>query len=96
MWKDPESPLGKGVPCGIRSSCPSPSSPIGEPMIDNAKITTAAKNFVKRFGKDAPSEAKRRAQEMKIFKNAEGYATWMQIYEEVQALLEEDDGGEES
>lgn len=61
-------------------------------MIENAKISTAARNFVKRFGKDAPPEAKRRAQEMKIFENAEGYATWTQIYEEVQALLEEGGG----
>ena len=65
-------------------------------MIENAKISTAARNFVKRFGKDAPPEAKRRAQEMKIFKNAEGYATWTQMYEEVQALLEEDGGGKKS
>ncbi len=61
-------------------------------MIKNANIPVAAKNFIERFGEDAPAEAKRRAQEMHIFGKANGYATWMLIYEEVKALLEGSNG----
>lgn len=51
-------------------------------------ITTAAKNFVDRFGKDAPSEAQRRATEMRLFGKSNGYNTWMRIFEEVRGILE--------
>ncbi len=56
-------------------------------MTKNEKTLTAARNFIERFGKDAPAEANRRAQEMHIFGKAEGYATWMKILEQVKILL---------
>ncbi|HJO74938.1 MAG TPA: hypothetical protein QGH84_06975 [Rhodospirillales bacterium] len=60
-------------------------------MIETNKTAFAAKNFFKRFGKDAPAEAKRRAQEMRLFGKAEGYATWMQIFEQVKAMAADED-----
>ncbi len=63
-------------------------------MTENEKTWTAARNFVERFGRDAPAEANRRAQEMHIFGKAEGYATWMKILEQVKVLLV--DGAEKS
>ncbi|NQV84855.1 MAG: hypothetical protein HQ494_13670 [Rhodospirillales bacterium] len=59
-------------------------------MFDSKKASVAARNFLKRFGTNAPAEAKRRAQEMQLFGRAEGYATWMLILEEVKALLTND------
>ena len=56
-------------------------------MTENEKTWTAARNFIKRFGKDAPTEANRRIQEMQIFGKAEGYATWIKILEQVNILL---------
>jgi len=56
-------------------------------MSENEKIRIAAKNFVERFGSDAPAEAKRRAQEMHIFGKADGYATWMLIFEQVKFMV---------
>ncbi|NQU60374.1 MAG: hypothetical protein HQ512_04530 [Rhodospirillales bacterium] len=58
-------------------------------MMEDSQINTAAKNFVERFGQDAPRQAKRRAQEMQIFRKADGYALWMQIYEITKSLLGE-------
>ncbi len=56
-------------------------------MVGSEKILIAARKFVKRFGKDAPAEAKRRAQEMHLFGRTEGYAAWILILEEVEALI---------
>lgn len=61
-------------------------------MTEDEKTSIAAKNFFKRFGKKAPEEAKRRAQEMHLFGKAEGYATWMSIFEEVTAMVAEGTG----
>jgi len=58
-------------------------------MIDDGKLNIAAKNFVERFGRDAPHQAKRRAQEMQIFRKADNYALWMMIYEKAKELLGE-------
>ncbi|MCH8237313.1 MAG: hypothetical protein IIC06_03975 [Proteobacteria bacterium] len=57
-------------------------------MIEPTKIPIAAKNFVERFGEKAPAEAQRRAREMRLFGKAEGYDTWMLIYEQVKILVE--------
>ncbi|MBC8339070.1 MAG: hypothetical protein H8E39_10310 [Alphaproteobacteria bacterium] len=54
----------------------------------DAKITAAARNFLERYGEDAPAQAKRRAQEMHLFGRAKGYATWMQILKEINSLLD--------
>ncbi len=59
-------------------------------MIKDTKILQAARKFVYRFGKDAPVEAKKRANELQQAGNAEGHDTWMQIYEQVKRLV--DDG----
>jgi hypothetical protein len=56
-------------------------------MTEPEKISVAARNFLERFGENAPAEAKRRAQEMHLFGRAEGYATWMSILEEVKTLI---------
>jgi len=58
-------------------------------MIKTNNLTTAAINFVERFGKDAPVEAQRRATEMKLFGKPDGYITWMRIYEEVKNIVGE-------
>ena len=58
-------------------------------MINNSKIPQAARNFVDRFGKDAPVEARQRANELQQAGNAEGHDTWMQIYEQVKRLVED-------
>ena len=57
-------------------------------MTKDSKISLAAKNFFERFGKDAPAEAKRRAEELQRAGNASGLATWVQIYEEVKVLAD--------
>lgn len=57
-------------------------------MTKDLKISLAAKNFFERFGKDAPAEAKRRAEELQRAGNASGLATWVQIYEEVKVLAD--------
>lgn len=57
-------------------------------MIEPAKIPIAARNFVERFGENAPAEAQRRAREMRLFGKAESYDTWMLIYEQVKVLVE--------
>ena len=68
-------------------------------MIKDTKIPQAARNFVDRFGKDAPVEARQRANELQQAGNAEGHDTWMQIYEQVKRLVDDgidaprDDGG---
>lgn len=61
-------------------------------MTGNDKTLIAAKNFFKRFGNNAPAEAKRRAQEMHLFGKAKGYATWMLILEEVKAMVAAETG----
>lgn len=57
-------------------------------MTRDSRISVAAKNFVERFGDDAPAEAKRRAEELQRAGNVESAATWMQIYEEVKVMVE--------
>jgi len=57
-------------------------------MTRDSRIFDAAKNFVERFGDDAPAEAKRRAEELRRAGNVASAATWMQIYEEVRVLVE--------
>ena len=61
-------------------------------MTKDTKIPQAARNFVDRFGKDAPAEAKQRANELREAGYAEGHDTWMLIYEQVKRLVE--DGAE--
>ncbi len=58
-------------------------------MTKDTKIPQAARNFVDRFGTDAPAEAKQRANELKEAGNAEGHNTWMLIYEQVKRLVED-------
>ncbi len=59
-------------------------------IIEHAKIFPAAKKFVERFGQEAPTEASRRAAELRDVGNADGWATWERMYQEVKALVEGD------
>ena len=56
-------------------------------MTKDVNIPLAARNFVVRFGKNAPAEAKRRANELQETGNAEGHYTWLLIYEQVKHLI---------
>ena len=56
-------------------------------MTQDQNIPLAARNFVQRFGKTAPEEAKKRAEELLAAGNQTSHATWMMIYEEVKVLL---------
>ncbi len=58
-------------------------------MTKDTKIPQAARNFVDRFGNDAPVEARQRANELQQAGNAEGHDTWMLIYEQVKRLVED-------
>ncbi len=58
-------------------------------MTKDVKIPQVAQNFIGRFGKDAPAEAKQRANELQEAENAESYKTWMLIYEQVKRLVED-------
>ena len=55
-------------------------------MTKDVKIPQVAQNFIGRFGKNAPFEAKRRANELQEAGNAEGHHTWMLIYEQIKRL----------
>ena len=94
MWRNETKGPFKWKTCPGRTGCGAPCPPYGGKMTENEKTLMAAKNFVERFGKDAPAEANRRAQEMQIFGKAKGYATWMKILEQVRVLL--GDGTEET
>ncbi len=62
-------------------------------MTKDTKIPQAARIFVDRFGKDAPVEAKQRANKSREAGNVEGHNSWMLIYEQVQRLVEDDKEG---
>ncbi len=72
--------------CRVRAHCP---APLEKTMTKDTKISQAARNFVDRFGKDAPAEAKKRANELREAGNSEGHNTWMLIYEQVKFLVED-------
>lgn len=57
-------------------------------MTDTDKIFEAATNFVRRYGKDAPRQAKIRAEELLAAGLAEGHCTWMRIHDEAKSILE--------
>lgn len=59
-------------------------------MTEHAKIFPAAKKFVERFGKDALTEARKRAIELENAGRADGSATWVLIYQEVKVLMMDD------
>ena len=93
MQRNPAPGILSSGPCWIRSNCPVPCAPLEKTMTEDAKIPQAARNFIDRFGQDAPAEAKQRANELQEAGNAEGHNTWMLIYEQVKRLVE--DGVEE-
>ena len=88
--RNPAPRIPSSGPCWIRAKCPVPCAPLEKTMIKDTKIPQAARNFVHRFGKVAPVEARKRANELQQAGNAEGHDTWMQIYEQVKRLV--DDG----
>lgn len=68
-----------------------PCAACGGLTIMDSRITAAARNFVERFGDEAPAEAKRRAEELRSAGNDATAATWVKIYEEVKVLVERGD-----
>ncbi len=56
-------------------------------MISDREIWQAAGAMVKRYGKDAATEAEFRAHEMLVEGDAESYAIWRRIMEAVKGLL---------
>ncbi len=56
-------------------------------MMDADKISKAADNFVRRYGRDAPRQALIRANELRAAGRQEDYATWMQIHDRVTAIV---------
>lgn len=67
-----------------------PCAPLGGKMIEENKIPLAVKNFVERFGKDAPAQARKRAEELRDVGNKDGYDTWILIYEKVRTMVEDE------
>ncbi len=58
-------------------------------MTRHTIILEAARNFVDWFGKDAPVDARQRANELQQAGNAEAHDTWMQISEQLKCLVED-------
>ncbi len=88
IQRNPRPRIPSSGSCWIRAKCPVPFAPLEKTMTKDTKIPQAARNFVDRFGKDAPAEAKQRANELREAGNAEGHNTWMLIYEQVKRLVE--------
>lgn len=57
-------------------------------MTETDKISEAASNFVRRYGKDAPRQAKIRAEELRAAGLTEGHRTWMRIHDEATSIVE--------
>ena len=58
-------------------------------MTDQTGIRLTAEQFVERFGKDAPRQAKIRANELRAAGHVEEYDIWVSIFTEVKSLLDE-------
>ena len=58
-------------------------------MTDETEIRLTAERFVERFGKDAPRQAKIRANELRAAGHVEEYDIWVSIFTEVKSLLDE-------
>ena len=87
--RNPAPRIPSSGPCWIRAHCPAPCAPLEKTMTKDTKIPQASQNFVDRFGKDAPAEAKQRANELQEAGYAEGHKTWMLIYQQVKRLVED-------
>ena len=82
---EPVLPVAK---CRSRDPCATPCAPMTMAMNNEAeKIRRAARNFIDRFGKEAPERAKRRADELRDAGNSGGYATWLRICDELSDLI---------
>jgi hypothetical protein len=57
-------------------------------MTEPDSISEAARNFVQRYGADAPRQARIRAEELRAAGLAEGYATWCRIHDEAKSILD--------
>ena len=87
MQGNPAPRVPSSGPCRIRAICPVPCAPLEKTMTKDVNIPQASRNFIVRFGKNAPAEAKRRANELQEVGNAEGHKTWMLIYEQAKHLI---------
>ncbi len=56
-------------------------------MISDREIWQAAGAMVKRYGDDAATEAAKRADDLLVEGDAEGYAIWRRIMQAVEGLL---------
>jgi hypothetical protein len=65
-------------------ACLAPASPIA--MTDD-KTLRAAKQFIERFGQNAPRQAALRAEELSAQGDEDGAAIWLRIGETVDAML---------
>lgn len=50
-------------------------------------IQEAARHFIRRYGEDAPRQAKMRADELRVTGHAEAHALWESIYRAITLLL---------
>ncbi len=55
-------------------------------MISDREIWQTASAIVKRYGEDAATEAAKRADDLLVEGDAEGYAIWRRIMEAVEGL----------
>lgn len=67
-------------------------STIREDMTDENDLR-AAKQFIERFGNDAPRQARQRAEELSIQGDSEAATVWLRLVETVTALLESEPPG---
>ncbi len=65
-----------------------PCAPSGGAISQAAMVPAAAQNFVKRFGPDAPAEARKRAEELRQAGKIDDYNMWMLIYQQAKFLVE--------
>lgn len=57
-------------------------------MAEETEVQLAAEHFIRRFGYDAPRQAKIRAEELRAAGHADGHMLWQSIYREVKLRLD--------
>ncbi len=58
-------------------------------MAEETEIQRAAEHFIRRFGYDAPRQAKIRAEELRAAGHADEHGLWQAIYCEVRLRLDD-------
>ncbi|MGF1611372.1 MAG: hypothetical protein ACFCUQ_18360 [Kiloniellales bacterium] len=62
-------------------------------MDETVKVFEAASTLIERFGETAAEEAERRALELRDEGKREAYLFWLEVLEQVRALLEQRGAG---